>query len=323
MLKKITAALLVLMTAVFFVYAKGTTTGKVEVITTLFPTYDFVRQIGKDKVNVHLLLPPGVEPHTFEPKPQDIVKINRADIFVYTGKYMEPWVEELLQGIPNKNLEIVDASTGISLISEKDDDNDGHEEHGEHSEHHDNKEHHHHHAGKDPHIWLDFDNDKIMVDTIVKALCEKDSDNKDFYMKNAEEYKNKLTDLDKRFKETLSTAKHRTIIYGGHFAFGYFAKRYGLEHDSPYEGFSPNAEPSPKVLGELIKKLKASGIKYIYYEELLDPKVARTISEATGAKLELLHGAHNVSKSELEKGITFISIMENNLKKLKEGLECR
>ncbi|MFA7074899.1 MAG: zinc ABC transporter substrate-binding protein [Endomicrobiaceae bacterium] len=323
MLKKITAELLVLMTAVFFVYAKDTTTGKVEVITTLFPTYDFVRQIGKDKVNVHLLLPPGVEPHTFEPKPQDIVKINRADIFVYTGKYMEPWVEELLQGIPNKNLEIVDASTGISLISEKDDDNDGHEEHGEHSEHHDNKEHHHHHAGKDPHIWLDFDNDKIMVDTIVKALCEKDFDNKDFYMKNAEEYKNKLTDLDKRFKETLSTAKHRTIIYGGHFAFGYFAKRYGLEHDSPYEGFSPNAEPSPKVLGELIKKLKASGIKYIYYEELLDPKVARTISEATGAKLELLHGAHNVSKSELEKGITFISIMENNLKKLKEGLECR
>lgn len=319
MLKKITAALLVLMTAVFFVYAKDAATGRVEVITTLFPTYDFVRQIGKDKVNVHLLLPPGVEPHTFEPKPQDIVKINRADIFVYTGKYMEPWVEELLKGIPNKNLKIVDASTGISLISEEDEN----EEHGEHSGHHDNDEHHHHHGGKDPHIWLDFDNDKIMVDTIAKALCGKDSENKNFYMKNAEEYKNKLDGLDKRFKETLSTAKHKTIIYGGHFAFGYFAKRYGLDHDSPYEGFSPNAEPSPKVLGELIKKLKSSGIKYIYYEELLDPKVARTISQATGAKLELLHGAHNVSKSELEKGVTFIYIMESNLEKLKEGLECR
>jgi zinc transport system substrate-binding protein len=96
-----------------------------------------------------------------------------------------------------------------------------------------------------------------------------------------------------------------------------------LEHDSPYEGFSPNAEPSPKAIAELIKKLKGSGIKYIYYEELLDPKVARTISQETGAKLELLHGAHNVSKDELKSGVTYISIMEDNLKKLKVGLECR
>jgi len=320
--KKLAAVQLVLMALACVIYAKDIQS-KPEIITTLFPTYDFAKQIGGDKVNVSLLLPPGVEPHSFEPKPQDIVKINRADIFIYTGKYMEPWAEDLLKGIPNKNLKIVDASRGINLISEADHDEDEHEEHAGHDEHHDKEEHHHHHGGKDPHIWLDLSNDMIITDTIAQALAEKDPANKVFYLKNAAEYKNKLADLDKRFKETLATAKHKTIIYGGHFAFGYFAKRYGLEHDSPYEGFSPNAEPSPKVLGELIKKLKASGIKYIYYEELIDPKVARTISQATGAKLELLHGAHNVSKSELENGTNFIYIMESNLKKLKEGLECR
>ena len=121
----------------------------------------------------------------------------------------------------------------------------------------------------------------------------------------------------------MSLQKHKKIIYGGHFAFGYFAKRYGLGYESPYEGFSPNAEPSPKAIVELIKKMKSSQIKYIYYEELIDPKVARTISQAAGAKLELLHGAHNISKSELENGVTFIYIMNKNLEKLKEGLECR
>ncbi|GAB1401861.1 metal ABC transporter substrate-binding protein [Elusimicrobiota bacterium] len=309
MFKKVTLIFAVFLTAVVFVYAKDIQR-KPQIITTLFPTYDFAKQIGRDKIDITLLLPPGVEPHTFEPKPQDIVKINKSDIFIYTGKDMEPWAEDLLKAIPNKNLKVVDASSGIEFIS-------GKEEHDEENNHD------HHHTEKDPHIWLDFENAMIMVDTIAKALIEKDPANKDFYLKNATEYKDKLADLDNRVKETLAGAKHKTIIYGGHFTFGYFAKRYGLEYDSPYEGFSPNAQPSPKAIGELIKKLKKSQIKYIYYEELLDPKVARTISQATGAKLELLHGAHNVSKTELKSGITFIDIMNDNLKKLKEGLECR
>ena len=284
--------------------------GNLEVVTTLFPTYDFARQVGGDKVDVTLLLPPGVEPHTFEPKPQDVVRINKADVFIYTGRYMEPWAENLIKGLSDKGPEIVDASSGIKLMDEEDEEDE--EEHG-----------HHHHGGKDPHIWLDLGNAQIMVETIAGAFAGKDPANGAYYLKNAGEYNAKLADLDRRYKETLAKAKYKTIIYGGHFAFGYFARRYGLEHDSPYEGFSPNAEPSPKAIAELIKKLRESGVKYIYYEELLDPKVARTISQETGAKLELLHGAHNVSKDELKAGVTYISIMEDNLNKLKVGLECR
>jgi zinc transport system substrate-binding protein len=306
---------------------------KVEIVTTLFPTYDFTRQIGKDKVNVSLLLPPGVESHTFEPKPQDVVRINKADVFIYTGKYMEPWAEDILKGVSNKNLVVVDASNGIELMDEDVKDSEHYEgagsPHEKKAEHREKAyrggEHDHgqHHGGKDPHIWVDLVNDQIMVDTIAKALAEKDPAHGAFYLNNAKVYNAKLADLDKRFKETFSTTKHKTIIYAGHFAFGYFAKRYGLEHVSPYDGFSPNAEPSPKAIAELINKIKASGMKDIYYEELLDPKVARVISQETGAKLELLHGAHNVSKDELNSGITFIKIMEDNLEKLKVGLECQ
>ncbi|MFA5094488.1 MAG: zinc ABC transporter substrate-binding protein, partial [Candidatus Omnitrophota bacterium] len=238
--------------------------GKLEVVTTLFPTYDFARQVGGDKVDVTLLLPPGVEPHTFEPKPQDVVKINKADVFIYTGKYMEPWAESLIKGLSDKGPEIVDASSGIKLMDEEEEDHDG-DHHGEEEEEHG----HHHHGGKDPHIWLDLGNAQIMVETIARAFAGKDPANGAYYLKNAGEYNTKLADLDRRYKETLAKAKYKTIIYGGHFAFGYFARRYGLEHDSPYEGFSPNAEPSPKAIAELIKKLRESGVKYIYYEELL------------------------------------------------------
>ncbi|MBU4251360.1 MAG: zinc ABC transporter substrate-binding protein [Candidatus Omnitrophica bacterium] len=306
MKKVVTAFLFMFLLGGALAYAQASK-AKLEIVTTLFPTYDFAKQIGKDKVNVSLLLPPGVESHTFELKPADVVRISKADIFIYTGKYMEPWAEDMLKGVSNKNLIVIDASKGIELAGEE-----GHDEEPEH-----------HGGGKDPHIWVDLGKAQIMVNTIATALTEKDQVNKAFYLKNAKEYNAKLADLDERFKETLSTCKHKTIIYGGHFAFGYFAKRYGLEHVSPYDGFSPNAEPSPKALAELINKLKASGMKYIYYEELLDPKVARVISQETGANLELLHGAHNVSKDELSRGCTFIDIMEDNLKKLRVGLECQ
>jgi zinc transport system substrate-binding protein len=282
---------------------------KLEVITTLFPTYDFAKQIGKERVHVTLLLPPGVEAHTFEPRPADMVKLNHADLFVYTGKYMEPWVAKVLAGV-TPSLIVVDTSQGIELIDMV-----------EEKAHHDHEHHDHTHEGKDPHIWLDLAHAQQMVMTLATALAQKDPKNSQFYADNAQAYTVKLAELDHRFQTMLAAAKHKRLIYGGHFAFGYFAKRYGLSHSSPYQGFSPNAEPRPKALVTLIKQLRQSGMKYIYHEELLDPKVARTIAQETGTKLELLHGAHNVSKDELQRGVTFLELMEMNFNKLKIGLE--
>jgi len=283
----------------------------VTVITTIFPVYDFVKQVGGDTVSVTLLVPPGVEVHTFEPRPADIVEINNADVFIFTGKYMEPWVENMFKGMPRKHTAIVDISEGIELIDDK-----GRDELHGHG-------HFDGHSGKDPHIWLDLGNAQRMVDGIADILIQKDPAHRDVYSKNARMYKAKLAGLDERFKAMFSTCKYKTIIYGGHFAFGYFARRYGLQYVSPYEGFSPNAEPGPRAIAEIINRLKQSGQKYIYYEELLDPKVARIVAGETGARLMLLHAAHNISKSELRRGLSFFEIMEENLRKLKIGLVCQ
>ena len=278
--------------------------GKIKIIATLFPQYDFAREIVKDKGEVILLLPPGVEAHSFEPTPQDIGSIKNSDVFVYTGEYMEPWAEKMIKNIGEGDITVVDLSKGIELIDEDDCDHDDHD----------------HHGGKDPHIWLDPINAQKMVDSILEAVVKIDGENEDFYRENGEDYKKRLEELDKKFVETFKKTEHNTIIYGGHFAFGYFTKRYGLDYISPYNGFTPNAEPSPKKITELMENMKSLGMNTIYYEELIDPKVARVISEQTGAEMLLLHGAHNVSKEELESGVSYIDIMEENLEKLKQGL---
>jgi zinc transport system substrate-binding protein len=323
----------VLVSAVLLIGISGCSSQKVsnevkdskkEVIATLFPQYDFIREIAKDKVNITLLLPPGVEAHSFEPTPQDIAKISNSELFVYTGKYMEPWAQKIIDSLSGKKTQFVDASKGIDLVDEES----HHEEH-EDADHkdadhedadHEKEENGHSHGGKDPHIWLDPVNAQKMVDNILEYLVKVDSSNEGFYRENANNYKNKLAQMDRNFSEDLKKVKSNKIIYGGHFAFGYFAKRYNLTHISPYEGFAPNAEPTPKKIADLIKNLKESGSTAIYYEENIEPKVAKVISEQTGAKMLLLHGAHNVSKEELTKGLTYIKIMQDNLANLKEGL---
>jgi zinc transport system substrate-binding protein len=290
--------------------------GKLQVTTTLFPLYDFSRQVGGDKVEVSLLLPPGVEAHSFEPKSGDIVRISKGDVFVYTGPFMEPWVGDVLAGVINKKLVVINASKGIQLAGEE-----GHDE--EAGKHDADKEEHHHHGGMDPHIWVDPVLAQQIVLTIANGFAQKDSTNKEYYLANAKSYNEKLAALDAEIRQTLEGCKNKTILYGGHFAFGYFARRYGLQYLSPYAGFAPDAEPTPRKITEMIEKMKSLGSTYIFYEELLEPRVARVIAESTGAKLLLLHGAHNISREELEKGVTYLDIMRGNLERLKLGLNCQ
>ncbi|MBU4338104.1 zinc ABC transporter substrate-binding protein [Patescibacteria group bacterium] len=285
---------------------------KITIVATLFPLYDFVKNVGQDKVEVLLLLPPGIEAHSFEPKPSDIVRINEADLLVYTGKFMEPWAEDIINGISGKNVKVVDASSEIELMKEG-------EEHEE--EHEEAEEHRHEHNGIDPHIWLDFDNAKIMVDNIAKAMAEKDAANADYYQKNATEYKNQLTKLDNEYETALFECKTKKIIYGGHYAFGYLAHRYGLEHIAA-QGFSPDAEPTAPDLINLVEQIKKDNIGYVFYEELTSPKIAEIIAVETKAKMLLLNAAHNLAKEDFENNVSFLSIMENNLKNLSIGLQC-
>jgi zinc transport system substrate-binding protein len=281
---------------------------KIKIVTTLFPLYEFAKEVAGDNAEVSLLLPPGIEPHAYEPTPAAIVNINEAEIFIYTGELMEPWVQKLLPGITNQNLQILDASQGNKLLSL----------------HHSNEMREPWEGrGRDPHIWLDFSIDMKIVDAIAEALIERDSGHRDIYLANAERYKAKLSALDAAYQSGLKDCASRTIFTGGHFAFGYLARRYGLKTASPYAGFSPNAEPSPQAVAEVITAMKASGASNVYYEELATPRVSNVLVEETGAKMTLLHAAHNLSADEFSQGVTFLSIMEGNLKRLREGLQCR
>ncbi len=273
------------------------------VVTSLFPLYDFAKNIGKDRVDVSLLLPPGVEPHSFEPKPADIIRIHEADIFIYTDAAMEPWVAKILQAIENKNLLVIEAGKGIPLMKETSADDGGH-------------------GGTDPHFWLDFGNAQRMVDNICEGFSAKDPANKTFYADNARAYKGLLGELDRRYKNTLAHCKYSDIVHGGHFAFGYLAKRYNLHYIAAY-GFSPDAEPTSRRLYDLSEMIKQKGIKYLFYEELLSPRVAETIAKETGVTLLKLSAAHNIAKEELEQNVSFLSIMEQNLKNLATGLQCQ
>ncbi|WP_300521303.1 zinc ABC transporter substrate-binding protein [Aminiphilus sp.] len=314
---------------------------KLKVTATIFPLYDFARQVGGDRALVSLLLPPGVEAHTYAPRPGDMIRLGNADVFLYTGEFMEPWAENLVKGVDNPALLVVDTSRGIELA--EGDERDEHVHSGEagahaappQEEHHghdhgasadahagDASDHHHHH-GKDPHIWLDPVLARTMVSTIAEAFAAKDPAGAEIYRNNAESYAKELAALDREITEGLSSCERRTILYGGHFAFGYFARRYGLEHVSPYPGFAPDAEPSPRAVAELVETMKHTGASVIYHEELIDPKVARAIATETGARLLLLHGAHNLSREEREQGLTYLRIMRDNLARLREGLACR
>jgi len=287
---------------------------KITVVTTLFPLYDFAKNIGQDKVEISLLLPPGVEAHTFEPKPSDITKINNADIFVYTGEFMEPWAHDIIEGA-DKKVKVVDASANIEMMKEE-------HEHEEETEHHEAEEEHgHEHGGVDPHIWLDFDNAKIMAENIATTLSEIDPQNAEYYKNNLKSYQSKLSDLDNSYKNSLTTCQSKTIVYGGHYAFGYMGKRYGLAYESAY-GISPDSEPSAQDLAGLISQIRTKKIAYVFFEELVSPKVAETLDKETGAGLLLLNPAHNLTKDEFEKNESFVSIMEKNLSNLKIGLNC-
>ncbi len=286
-----------------------------QVVTTLFPLYDFCRNVGGQKAYVTLLLPPGVEPHSFDPKPRDILRINEADLFVFTGPFMEPWATELLKGKEDIKLVVVDSSKGVMLLSEIEAEGPEGEGHG--AQHRSGGQ-----GPTDPHIWLDLGNAQRMVDNIVAGFVQKDPRNKEFYESNAAAYKAKLQALDGRFKAGLGDCGTRLFVHGGHYAFNYLARRYRLTYVSAY-GFSPNAEPSPRHLADIVRTMRENDTKYVFYEELIQPRVADVIAKETGAKLLPLNGGHNVTREEMERGVTFLSLLEQDLQNLRTGLRCR
>jgi zinc transport system substrate-binding protein len=286
------------------------------VVATLFPLYDFARNVAGMRAEVTLLLPPGAEPHGFEPKPADIVRLNKGDVFLYTSPDMEPWAADIIKGLQNKKLEVVDTSQGVILRRE----------HEKKDHRHDSRDGHrdgrHDRSGAaDPHIWLDFANAVKMVENIRDGLAKTDPAGKDVYEKNAVSYIEQLKALDERFRKGLQTCEKKVLVNGGHFAFDYMAKRYGFHYVSVY-GVSPDAEPTAATLVKLTRLIRENHLGYLFHEELINPRVAETLARETGATLLKLHPAGNLAKEQFDRGETFITLMDKNLENLQTGLKC-
>lgn len=281
--------------------AQGTAPVEGLVVTaTLFPQFDFARAVAGELADVRLLLPPGVESHSYEPSPQDIIAINGSQVFLYTGPYMEPWAADIAQSLAS-GVAVVDVSAGLTLDEVA-------EAHGHGGRHY------------DPHIWTDPAMAMAMVDNIAAAFAQADPANATAYAANASAYKAELQALDDGFREAVAAGSRRTICFGGRFALHYFAKRYGLTCIAAYDSCSEETEPSARAVARIMDAIRQEGIPVIYYEELVEPKVALSIAKETGAKALLLHSCHNVSAKELQDGVTYLSLMRQNLANLKEGL---
>jgi zinc transport system substrate-binding protein len=291
--------------------------GKINVTSVIFPSFDFVRVIAGDRVNLIMLLPQGAESHSYEPRPMDIITIKESDLFIYPGGENAVWVDRILESLEVstekmkvlKLLDLVDAVEEEIVEGMQDDDN------GDHEEEHDEDS-----PDFDEHVWTSPGNAKIIVAAITDALCELDSVNAEFYRQNAADYFARLDELDASFREVVNGAKRKTIVFGDRFPFRYLADAYGLTYSAAFPGCSTETEPSAATVAFLINKVRNENIPVVFHIELSNEKIADTISEATGAKKLMLHSGHNVTKKDFESGANYLDIQKANVENLREAL---
>lgn len=271
---------------------------KISVYTSFYAMYDFTKKIGGDKIELTNLVPAGTEPHDWEPTPTDIAKLENANVLVYNGAGMEGWLDKVLETLKNKDLIAVETSKDIKLLDNKDEDED---------------------LKYDPHVWLNPQNAKIQMEAIKNAFITADPANKDYYEKNYADNAKKLDELDNEFKSSLTNLPNKDIIVA-HQAFGYICSAYGLNQVA-IEGLNPDSEPSPAKMAEIAEFAKKHKVKYIFFEELISPKVAETIASEVGAETQVLNPLEGLEEEDIQAGKEYFSVMKENLEVLKKALE--
>ncbi len=274
---------------------------KLLVYTSFYPIYDFASHIGGDRAELVRLITDGSEPHSWEPQPADIVGLEKADVFIYNGAGMETWVDKVLSSLQNKELVVVDTSSGIELIA------------AEHHHDHEDEEHDEDETSYDPHIWLSLRNAKKQAESIKNALAHADPDNAEYYNDNYNRFAQELDELDAEFTEALQNIADKNVVVS-HQAFAYLCKDYGLTQMA-VEGLTPDSEPDAARMVEIIEFCKKNNVKTIFFEELASEKVAQTISKATGVSVSVLTAEQSQTEED------YLGFMRANLKALTEGLQ--
>lgn len=282
--------------------------GRLRVLTSFYPMYDFACKIGGDCIDVTNMVPSGTEPHDWEPSTNDLKNLEKADVFIYNGADMEPWADDLLVS-RSDTLRVVEASENVELRTTD----------GEHEHAHEHEGADHHHGDFDPHVWLDPENAKIEMEAIRDALCAADPENSTVFQSNYEKYAAELDALDAEFREKLAPLPNRTIVVA-HEAFGYLCDAYGLTQVG-IEGLSPDSEPDPGRMAEVIDFVREHSISTIFFEELVSPKVAEAIASETGAQAKMLSPLEGLSDEQAAAGADYFSVMHDNLAALMEALK--
>lgn len=297
---------------------------KPQVVATLFPQYDFARNIAGDRAAVTLLLDFGADAHTYDPTPADMLKIANSDLFIYTGGEMELWAEKLLKSadiakaVDSGKLRVLDLSRCVTLLPAADHDHDDEHDHGEEHDH--DHDYDHDHGTSDAHIWTSFGNAKAICAAIADALSEVDKDGASLYSDNLTSYTTKLEALKTQMHEARQQAAHDCAYFGGSFAFAYLFDEFDIEHLSVFEGCASHTEASPAAMLALVKAIGTDGARVVLYDSLAERKTAEAVAAETGAKVLHLHAIHNISKDEYDSGENFLSLMKKNIEVLKEAL---
>lgn len=289
---------------------------RLSVVATIFPQYDFARQVMGGDDNLTMLLRPGQEVHSYEPTPQDIIAIQNCDLFIYVGGESDAWIEDVLDGMDTSNMVILSLMDVVDPLEEDT------ENVLENPEEHDHQEDgtHLHEEEYDEHVWTSPKNAMLITQAICDALCEIDPDNAGQYQANTADYLTQLEALDAAFREVIGDAQRDTLFFGDRFPLLYFVREYGLNYYAAFPGCASETEPSAATVARLIDLVREEEAPVVYQIELSNGNIARSIADSSGARVETFYTCHNITADDFNAGETYLSLMQRNVESLKEAL---
>ena len=307
-------SVIIIVTALLGLCSCGTAEEKkqdgLSIVCTAFPQYDFIKNILGTDEGLTLLLDNGGDLHSYEPTAQDIIKIASADIFVYVGGISDQWVEGVLASANSQSLRTVALMELVETYEE---------------EYVAGMEHEHNHEGEshrneDEHVWLSLKNASSITRQLCDVICKADNENAEKYKANAKAYIDELDRLDSEYQDTVTSAKRNTLLFADRFPFRYLIEDYSLEYYAAFAGCSSESEASFQTMAFLIDKAKESALPVVLTIDGSDGSIAKTVCEASGAKIAVMDSCQSVSISDIDNGTTYIGIMKNNLEVLREAL---
>ena len=289
------------------------------VMASFYPYYDMARKIGGELVEVNQMVPDGVDPHSYEPSPRDLIQLEESHVFIYNGLEMEIWLEGALYLLEDSEARLIEAGELVELLpfGGNDDDHDHGHDH-DHDHDHDDDDDDHHHGDWDPHIWTDPMNMKTIAGELAAILSDLDPANASVYQENYDTYAAAIDELDEALKSLAENADQKIMLVS-HSAFGYLAERYGFR-EIAVAGVNPHAEPNPGRLAELVRLAREYELEYIFFETLANPRTAEVLANEAGLTPLMLQNLEGLTQEQRDAGEDYFSLMHENISTLRQAM---